>query len=168
MKQNPHNQSKVNPGKTQPGISKPWLIVTIILIGAIAAYFLWPSAEVPTSQNILAESQTPAISNAEVQQEQLAGKWQRTDGGYVLELKAPTKEGKIEAAYFNPNPIHVGRAAWQNQDGLLKVMVELQDKNYPGSLYTLTYNPGDDQLRGTYFQAMERVSYDVAFTRVTQ
>ena len=75
-------------------------------------------------------------------------------------------EGLIDAGYFNPNPINVGKSAWQNKDGRLMVMVELQDQNYPGSLYNLEYQSHVDKLTGTYFQAVERVSYNVEFIRL--
>jgi hypothetical protein len=35
-----------------------------------------------------------------------------------------------------------------------QVVVELRDVNYPGSTYTLTYDPGTDRLTGTYYQAV--------------
>ena len=47
----------------------------------------------------------------------------------------------------------------------MKVFVELRDVNYPGSTYTLAYDPAADQLRGVYFQALERQSFDVSFVR---
>src|SRR5690349_10593320 len=34
-----------------------------------------------------------------------------------------------------------------------KVFVELRDVNYPGSIYTLTYEASSDQLKGIYYQA---------------
>ncbi len=104
--------------------------------------------------------------NLEVIINKLAGRWQRTDGGYIIELKNPSADGKIDAAYFNPNPIHVGRAGWQNNAGKIIVTVELQDVNYPGSLYTLEFLDKEDRLSGVYFQAVEKVNYEVGFTRV--
>jgi len=97
---------------------------------------------------------------------QLEGKWQRTDGGYVIELKNPTPDGKINVGYYNPKPIHVGRSGWQYTAGKIIVAVELQDANYPGSLYTLQFFPRENVLAGTYFQAVEKVSYDVEFRRL--
>lgn len=161
-----HNQSKVKKEQKYLGLTKPWFFAVFVLILTIAVYFIWGSIENRSAEPNLPQTQTPALTNMQLQPDKLPGKWQRTDGGYILELKNPTKEGLLDAAYFNPNPIHVGRSGWQQKDGLLKVMVELQDKNYPGSLYQLTYYADNDQLRGTYFQAMERVSYDVAFTRI--
>lgn len=95
----------------------------------------------------------------------IAGRWERTDGGYVLEIRQSTPDGRLDAAYFNPNPIHVSRAKWAEKDGAYYVMVELQDVNYPGSTYGLQYFPEDDRLAGTYYQAVEGNTYDVEFER---
>lgn len=94
------------------------------------------------------------------------GRWIRPDGGYLLELRAVDGVGRLEAAYLNPNPIHVARAEAREEDGKLTVFVELQDVNYPGSTYRLTYFPQTDQLYGTYYQAALGQTYDVDFQRV--
>ena len=65
----------------------------------------------------------------------------------------------------NPGPINIARAEWQRKDGGLQVFIELRDVNYPGSTYSLGYDAGRDVLEGTYFQAMERQTYDVSFVR---
>ena len=96
----------------------------------------------------------------------LEGKWQRPDGGYVLELKEIGKDGAVKAAYFNPRPINVARAELKRRDGMLTLFVELRDINYPGSKYNLQYDPGLDRLIGTYFQAVEKQTYDIEFVRV--
>ena len=83
----------------------------------------------------------------------LAGKWERPDGSYVLEIKGVDTGGTMEAAYFNPNPIKVSQAAALYKEGATKVFVELRDVNYPGCTYSLTYDPQSDQLYGQYFQA---------------
>ncbi len=82
----------------------------------------------------------------------LIGRWLRPDGGYVLELSNPTTDGQLTAAYFNPNPINVARSEWKHKDGSLGVFAELRDVNYPGSTYTLVYQPDTDCLAGIYFQ----------------
>ena len=48
----------------------------------------------------------------------------------------------------------------------LKVFIELQDVNYPGSTYTLIYDPLNDQFNGIYYQALQQQSFEVFFTRV--
>lgn len=97
--------------------------------------------------------------------ERLVGRWQRTDAAYVLELRHVDDAGRIEAAYFNPRSIHVARATASREGSTLGVFVELRDVNYPGSTYTLTYNPASDQLEGTYFQAVQQIQFAVAFSR---
>jgi hypothetical protein len=96
----------------------------------------------------------------------LPGKWLRPDGGYILEIRSAAPDGKLEAAYLNPRPIHVAKAEASRDGGSIKVFIELRDVNYPGSTYTLIYNPTDDQLKGNYFQAALKQTFDVFFTRV--
>ena len=67
--------------------------------------------------------------------------WRRADANYVLEIHRIAADGQIDAAYFNPRPIHVSKALAMSEAGRAKVMVELRDRLYPGSFYTLTYNP---------------------------
>ena len=97
---------------------------------------------------------------------QVVGRWQRTDGGYILELGNPTFDGRLTAAYFNPRPINVSRSAWALKDGNLLVLVELRDKGYPGSTYTLAYQPDTDRLVGVYFQAAAQQRFEVVFQRI--
>lgn len=109
-----------------------------------------------------------AASSAAVRPEfaKLAGKWERPDGGYVLEIKSVDSGGTMQAAYFNPNPINVSQAAALYKDGATKVFVELRDANYPGCTYSLTYDPQSDQLYGQYFQASMQQTFDVTFGRM--
>jgi hypothetical protein len=102
---------------------------------------------------------TPAFSK-------LQGKWLRPDGGYILEIRNAPPDGKMDAAYFNPKPIHVAKAEASATGESVKVFIELRDVNYPGSTYTLAYDPVSDQLKGDYFQAALRQTFDVFFTRV--
>lgn len=82
----------------------------------------------------------------------LEGRWQRPDGGYVVEIRGVDPSGKIDAVYLNPRPINVARAEATRDGSALKVFVELRAPSYPGSTYTLTYDPQQDQLQGTYFR----------------
>ena len=95
----------------------------------------------------------------------IAGKWLRPDGGYVLELSDVKPEGKLKAAYFNPRPINVAKAEWRSVDDRIQVFVELRDVNYPGSTYTLVYDPEQDRLNGDYYQAVQKVTFDFIFIR---
>jgi hypothetical protein len=96
----------------------------------------------------------------------LNGKWQRPDGGYILELKKMERDGTLKAAYFNPRPINVSRAEINRRGDTLTVYVELRDVNYPGSRYNLQYDAKLDRLTGTYFQAVHGETYAVEFSRV--
>jgi hypothetical protein len=96
----------------------------------------------------------------------LNGRWLRPDGGYILEIRDVNSGGKIDAVYLNPRPITVARAEATRDGSALKVFVELNAPGYPGSTYTLTYDPQRDQLAGVYFQAVLRQSFDVIFVRM--
>jgi hypothetical protein len=98
--------------------------------------------------------------------ERLTGRWLRPDGDYILEFLSVASDGKMEAGYFNPQPIRVARAEASAVRGSTRVVVELRDVNYPGSTYTLTYDPGTDRLTGTYYQAVAGETYDVFFVRM--
>jgi hypothetical protein len=95
----------------------------------------------------------------------LVGEWIRTDGGYRLKIFSATADGKLDAGYFNPSPIHVGQAGWQAKDNHIILTVVLQDINYPGSTYTLQFFPKEDRLVGNYYQAVEKANYGVEFLR---
>ena len=96
----------------------------------------------------------------------LVGKWERPDGGYILEIRSVDGSGVIEAGYFNPDPIRVSRALAFQKDGGVKVFIELRDVNYPGCTYSLSYDPQSDQLYGQYYQAAMDQTYDITFARV--
>ncbi|MCE9555762.1 MAG: hypothetical protein K8T91_20640 [Planctomycetes bacterium] len=96
----------------------------------------------------------------------MKGRWQRSDGGYVLEIRSVNADGTLDAAYLNPRPINVAKAVASREGASLKVFIELRDKNYPGSTYQLVYEPQADQLSGVYFQAVERQQFEVAFARM--
>jgi hypothetical protein len=89
----------------------------------------------------------------------------RTDGDYLLDLRWVGSDGSVEAAYFNPRPVHVSRAEASVEDGRLRVLVELQDVGYPGCVYTLHYDAAADRLAGRYYQAALQETYVVEFSR---
>ena len=91
--------------------------------------------------------------------------WVRPDGGYVLSVTAIAEDGTATVGYFNPRPINVGSAEARLKDGVPGLFVELRDRNYPGSTYTLAYDAEGDQLVGIYFQAVQRASSDGVFLR---
>jgi hypothetical protein len=117
-----------------------------------------------------AEAPPPAVQEAEpgAGLTGLEGRWQRPDGGYILEIRKVYPNGVADAAYFNPNPIRVAKATATGDPSSATVFVELQDVNYPGSTYTLTYDPRRDVLEGIYYQAMLAQSFDVVFVRLPE
>ena len=92
------------------------------------------------------KASTGAASTLDV----VKGRWQRADGGYVLEIRSVGADGTLDAGYFNPSPIHVAQARVTSTEGAPRVFVELRDVNYPGSTYTLGYDPANDLLAGEY------------------
>lgn len=121
------------------------------------------TAALPQVQDTNTPSSAPTVKPEFLK---LVGKWQRPDGGYVLEIRSVEPSGKVEAGYFNPNPINVSRAAAMREGGTTKVFVELRDENYPGCTYSLTYDPQSDQLFGQYYQAAVQQTFDVVFARM--
>ena len=146
------SKKKQRISKRTSSASRPaaWRIGALVLLAGIAVfgYMFWHGAVV---------NKDPAI---------LAGRWQRPDGGYVLEIRGIGPDGRAKAAYFNPRPIHVSRAEWKDREGLLQLFVELRDVNYPGSTYTLSYDAAADRLAGVYYQAALRETFDVVFERM--
>jgi len=114
--------------------------------------------------SMVAAADTPQSAGKNDEQ-RLLGHWVRPDGGYILELKEIGKDGTLKAAYFNPRPINVAWADWKRKQGVITVFVELRDVNYPGSKYDLQYDLKTDRLKGTYFQAIQRQTFDVEFRR---
>jgi uncharacterized protein (DUF2147 family) len=108
----------------------------------------------------------PAAAAVSPELAKLVGKWQRPDGGYVVDIRGVDSSGKLDVGYYNPNPINVSRAAAWRDKGATKLVIELRDVNYPGSTYTLELNPQTDQLFGQYFQATLRETFEVVFSRL--
>jgi hypothetical protein len=96
----------------------------------------------------------------------LVGEYLRSDGDYTIKILSGTADGKLDVAYFNPNPIHVAKANWEFKNNTFVIGVELRDVNYPGSTYILQYFPVEKKLAGKYYQAVEKVYYDVEFSRI--
>ena len=96
----------------------------------------------------------------------LKGRWRRPDGGYVIDIRDVDSTGKVDVAYFNPNPIRVSKAEVTREGAAPKLFIELRDVGYPGCTYTLIHDPKTDQLRGIYFQAAVQQNYDVVFFRI--
>jgi hypothetical protein len=98
-------------------------------------------------------------------EDKLKGRWLRSDGDYLLDIFSVNPDGKVAVAYYNPRPINVESGAWAVKDQKVSLIVVLRDLNYPGSTYTLFYFPDEDILAGKYFQAIDKINYDVIFYR---
>jgi len=144
----------------------------IVIAAAVCAAIIWRMNTSDSGQPVSpagsrSESVTPAAAAPEpANMQKLVGQWMRTDSPYVIEIHEVSPDGTLRAGYYNPRPINVAAAKAQNKDGKLQVFVELRDTGYPGSTYTLNYDPKEDALKGTYFQATMQQNYDVAFMRV--
>lgn len=145
------------------------LAVAVVAVGAFwwrAGHDAGSPAPVESSAATAPTNATPApVGRAEPADEGLKGRWVRTDGGYVVEIRSVDSSGKVDAAYFNPRPIHVEKAEATHDEGALRLFIELRDVNYPGSTYSLRYDAGRDVLEGTYFQAIQRETFAVSFVR---
>lgn len=114
------------------------------------------------------EPSNRAVASVEIKGafQELLGKWRRPDGGYIIDITGVDADGRMDAGYFNPHPIHVSRAEASLREDILQVFIELRDERYPGSTYTLAYDAQRDALSGIYFQAALEQSFEVVFVRV--
>ena len=150
------------PGKSARGKSKKWLfpVICLVLVGLAAAIFygLKNRSSTEPAATISQKKEMPDF-------DKLVGNWVRPDGGYVIEISKIYPDGKVDAAYFNPQSIHVSRSTVSEKDGIIELFIELQGQGYPGSTYTLRYNPAYDAMVGIYFQAVIQQPFDVIFQR---
>ena len=109
------------------------------------------------------ESNTTGIKTTD--ENLLVGDWVRTDASYLVKIIKVNEDRTLEAQYFNPNPINVGKANLEESYGNFKIVIELRDVNYPGSTYTLNYLSDRDILAGDYYQAVEGLTFYVEFAR---
>jgi hypothetical protein len=97
--------------------------------------------------------------------QKVIGKWMRSDGGYVLELRGADLSGVLDAGYFNPKPIKVSRAIWMQGPAGFQIVVELNDVGYPGATYVLSHDAQTDRLVGQYNQPAMQQSFEIEFVR---
>jgi hypothetical protein len=141
----------------------------VLLIVALA-----PACTPPASQQAppvtAAASSAPAAAvtaqqAAPPEPARLVAEWVRTDSPYIISIESATPDGKLLVRYLNPRPINVSRAEWRRDSGRLAVLVELNDRGYPGSYYELKHDPASDTLYGVYHHLGLRQDFDVSFTR---
>ena len=94
----------------------------------------------------------------------IQGRWVRTDAPYVIEL-SQGKGNTLQATYFNRRLIHVEKTETAIENGLQYIMIELQDVNYQGSVYLLSYDRNQDALQGIYIHGASGQRYQVSFSR---
>lgn len=169
-----HRKPSSRKSSTKSGVRRvPVLTVTLVLaVGIVATFVLLrgrqpggmgsplPSPAVPES------SLAATADSANYGFRALSGRWLRPDGGYILDIRDVDARGKIDAVYLNPRPIAVARAEATRDSSTLRLFVELRAPGYPGSTYTLTYDPQRDQLAGIYLQAALQQRFDVVFVRM--
>jgi len=114
---------------------------------------------------VLSMLSMPAMAADKANHDALIGAWVRPDGGYVILVKSVGPDGRLQAMYFNPNPLPFAQAQVSREGGKLRAFFELQAGGYAGSTYTLTYDPAADRLTGIYYQAVAKQSFDVVFSR---
>ena len=95
----------------------------------------------------------------------LPGRWVRTEGGYVISIKAVGADGKLDAEYANPRPLPFAAASATSEGGVLKLLFELRAGGYGGSTYTLIYDAASDRLLGVYDQVVVHQKFNVVFVR---
>jgi hypothetical protein len=149
------------------------LTVTLVLaVGVVATFVLMRGRQPEGVGSPLSSSPAPgsallaSVHSAESGFGALRGRWLRPDGGYILDIRDVDARGKIDAMYLNPRPITVATAEATRDGSTLRMFVELLAPGYPGSTYTLTYDPQRDQLTGIYFQAALQQRFDVLFVRI--
>ncbi len=123
------------------------ITAAVLAIAVIVGLAVFPLADKPTDYS------------------QLVGRWVRATGGYVLDIRNVQADGKLEAAYLNPKSINVSKAQANIQTGPIELFVELRDKYYPGSYYTLTYDSKMDRLVGVYHHLGTGQNFNVVFLR---
>ena len=144
-----------------------FLAAALVVLIVFISWRLKPQSISSVAQSVKeTNAVNPAAAGSKTELQKLQGRWRRPDGGYIMAINSIAESGAMDAAYFNPYPIHVGNAVASRDGSLTKVFLELRDINYPGSTYTLSYDPSGDQLRGTYYQAVERQSFQVVFERM--
>ena len=153
---------------TQSGCSSSLRFLPLLGVVAILALMVscGSKTETPAAPPAPQTNAAPAAAAVSPELAKLVGKWQRPDGGYVVDIRSVDPSGKLDVGYFNPNPINVSRAAAWRDKGTSKLVIELRDANYPGCTYTLEHNAQTDQLFGQYFQAALQETFEVVFTRV--
>ena len=167
-------KQKIAPRAPKPKRRKYFLILVIFICAPIIGAGGWlfyhesgmrtdPKPEASNAQALKKEvDQTVSPGNFS----NLVGRWIRPDGGYIIEIRNVDSNGLLQAAYFNPRPIHVSQARLTSVNKEPQVFIELRDVGYPGATYALIYHPEQDVLTGLYYQPTVGQSFEVIFVRM--
>jgi hypothetical protein len=145
---------------THPSV--PLLKIRMLSAVMVLVTLCLTCACIPSARDVFA---SPVQGAGPINVKLFEGFWIRPDGGYVLDIREIGNDGHVKASYYNPRPIKVGRAKLRTKNGTAVLVVELRDVNYPGSTYTLRYDPAGDRLQGKYYQAVKKQTYEVEFVR---
>lgn len=168
-KKNTRRRTKVQETPPRRGSrSARRVVITTVSIAAVAVAIWWGwtnrrGATPPTNRSA-GGAMAVALSSPESAQ-RLIGRWQRTDAGYVIDIRSVDRFGEVDALYLNPNPIHVSQARVSDTDDQLELFIELVDVGYPGATYRLGYSPEYDVLAGLYHQPTAGQDFEVVFER---
>ena len=150
---------KRNAGKTRPAI----LVVVLVAVVVVAGVW-WLRSGRDTEGKPDAGGSTAAALAAE-QVELIVGRWRRTDGGYIVDIRGLDAAGNLMVAYYNPRPINVSQAQVVKSTEGLHIFIELRDTGYPGATYRLDFDGDKDVLTGLYHQPSVNQTFDVIFVR---
>ncbi len=155
---NPANSRRKHPtaSRRRSSRSTRWIVIAAVIAVAAAAALWWFRSDHRGGVSTLKSPKSA---------QKLIGSWQRTDAGYVIDIRRVDRNGTVEAVYLNPNPIHVSQARISDDNGSLDLVIELMDVGYPGATYRLSYNAEYDALVGLYHQPTAGQDFEVAFAR---
>ena len=144
------------------------IIIGIWGVVLIAVIVLFRSGDdMIIGQNNIQVDEQINQTHTPVELTRIIGRWQRSEGEYILDIRAVRDDGKIDAVYLNPRPINVSKAQAITKGGYVIVAVTLQDSGYPGNIYTLTYDAQADRLDGVYHHRGLGQQFNVEFSRVS-
>ncbi len=129
-------------------------------------YLFWHCRMVTIAGAVSAGEKAPRQSLQETDVQRLVGRWVRGMGDICLNSATSMRGVALQPPISTPGRSRCSGRYWSRNGGKISVLVvELRDINYPGSTYNLQYDAKSDRLTGTYFQAVERQTYDVQFMR---
>jgi len=135
----------------------------VVLMVVVALAWLLRNRSATEGEPGADASTTAAVTREQV--DTIVGRWRRTDGGYIIDIRGLDTAGKLKVAYYNPNPINVSQAEVVQGASGLHIFVELRDAGYPGATYRLDYDRARDTMTGLYYQPTAGQSFDVVFVR---